>query len=262
MKKIFLIALFLVCCKIKAQDIITDRPDQTESPFAVAPGIVQIESGFLFERYELGSSLAQHRNVYPTNLFRIGLAKRLELRIVNELVTYKTVNTATGQTLSTISGTEDMQIGFKYQLSDNDARLVIGLLAHAIVPNGSKGITNQLYGLFSRVNVSYDLDDTRNLSANFGYNNYELEFDNGELQKRQDGNFAYTFVYGHSISNRVGVYLEAFGEYLNLKDWGNNMDAGMTFLLKDNIQLDYSFGWGLNNVMNYHSVGISIRLPN
>ena len=35
----------------------------------------------------------------------------------------------------------------------------------------------------------------------------------------------------------------------------------MTFLLRDNIQLDYSYGWGLDGDMNYHSVGISVRLP-
>ena len=60
---------------------------------------------------------------------------------------------------------------------------------------------------------------------------------------------------------RVGLYVEAFGDFVNFEDWVHKMDAGITYLVSDNIQLDYSLGWGLNQVMNYHSLGISLRLP-
>ncbi len=63
------------------------------------------------------------------------------------------------------------------------------------------------------------------------------------------------------MSDRVGLYVESFGEYKEFEDWENKMDAGMTYLISNNVQLDYSYGWGLNVVTNYHSVGISVRLP-
>ena len=176
------------------------------------------------------------------------------------MVKYKTVDNTTGTELSNISGTENMQVGFKYQITDSDAPTVVGVMAHAIVPSGSRGISNQRYGIFSRINISHDLDDQRNLSANFGYNNYELAFEEEGLVRYSEGEFSYTLVYGQALTEKLGVYLESFGEYVEFENWELNMDAGMTYLLSNNIQLDYSYGWGINNVMNYHSVGVSVRI--
>lgn len=265
MKKLFIAALSLCSLSVSAQitenSIITDRPDQTESPNAVGKGTIQIESGLLFERSEISRGFSQHRNVYPTNLFRIGLADKLELRVVNEVVTYRTINNSNQQEVGKVSGTENLQIGLKYQITKSDAKVVVGAVAHAIVPTGSEDISNEYYGIFSRVNFSYDLSDNKNLGANFGYNNYDLDFTDEGLVRYADGNFTYTLVYGVGLSDRVGLYVEAFGDYVNFDVWESNMDAGMTYLISDNIQLDYSYGWGLNRVMNYHSVGISLRLP-
>lgn len=266
-KTLLFVALAATLCTnaqeiTEGETIITDRPDQTESPFAVKKGIVQIETGLLFERTRLSGTISQHRSVYPTNLFRIGLVNKLELRIVNEVVKYRTVINSTQETIGEISGTENMQVGLKYQFSEDNASTVVGIMAHAVFPTGSEGISNEQYGLVSRINISHDISENKNFSANFGYDNTNLEFADGEgLIRNADGNFTYTLVYGVGLSNRVGLYLESFGNYVEFEDWENNMDAGMTFLLRNNIQLDYSYGWGLNRVMNYHSIGISVRLP-
>lgn len=265
MKKLIIAALSLFSIAASAQItenvLITDRPDQTESPNAVGKGIIQIESGVLFERYRLNSTLSAHRTVYPTNLFRIGLLKRLELRVVNEVVSYKTVDNVKREKLNSISGTENLQIGFKYQLTKDDSKLMIGAMAHAIVPTGSEGISNERYGVLSRINFSYDIGENKNLSANVGYNNFDLDFKNEGLVRYAEGNFTYTLVYGVRLSERVGLYLETFGDVVEFENWQSNMDAGMTYLISDQIQVDYSYGWGMNRVMNYHSVGISVRLP-
>ena len=39
-----------------------------------------------------------------------------------------------------------------------------------------------------------------------------------------------------------------------------NFDAGLTYLIQDNFQLDASFGTGINHNMNYFSVGASINI--
>lgn len=261
MKNLLTVALFILTGSLYSQNIVTDRPDQTESPIAVKKGELQIESGLLFERNYLGNGVSEHRSVYPTNLFRIGLVKNLELRIVNEIVTYEIRSNNPAISEYSVSGTENLQIGFKYQFTDSESKLVVGAVAHAVVPSGSNGISNNKYGIFSRINFSYDLSENKNLGANIGYNNYDLRFDEEGLVRDQDGNFIYTLVYVVGISDRVGMYVEAFGDYVNMDIWQNNMNAGMTYLLKENIQLDYSYGWGLDRDMNFHSVGISIRLP-
>lgn len=268
MKKVLFILLILFTIHSVAQktpigenQIITDRPDQTESPNAVDVGIIQIETGLLFERSQFSRSISVHRNAYPTSLFRIGLMNRLELRIVNEVVSYKTVNNLTNKEINRLNGTENMQVGLKYQFSQSDQKTIVGVMAHAILPTGSKGISNDRYGVFSRINISHEISDNKSISANFGYNNYDLDFNDNGLVKYADGELSYTLVYGVGLSNRVGLYLESFGEYIEFRNWENKMDAGMTYLVSNNIQLDYSYGWGINLVMNYHSVGISVRLP-
>ena len=265
MKKLLLSTLLFSCVGLTAQitenKIITDRPTQAVSPNAVPKGTIQIESCLLFERSEIARGFSQHRNVLPTNLFRIGIAKKLELRVVNELVSYKTINNSTQEEIGKVTGTENLQIGLKYQLTSNDAAVVIGLLADARIPTGSRGISNQLYGVVSKLSLAYNLSENKSLSANIGYNNVNLDFNDEGLVRYGEGNLTYTLVYGVSLSDRVGLYVEAFGDYVEFEEWENNMDAGMTYLISDYIKLDYSYGWGLNRVMNYHAVGVSVRLP-
>lgn len=81
----FVLLFALSIGSVMAQTIVTDRPNQTESPLAVPAGALQIESGFgaTFS----GSGKAQSRQVVPPfSLFRIGSRMRLELRIVSQLL--------------------------------------------------------------------------------------------------------------------------------------------------------------------------------
>jgi hypothetical protein len=41
-----------------------------------------------------------------------------------------------------------------------------------------------------------------------------------------------------------------------------NFDAGLTYLVKDNVQLDFSFGTGLTHKMNYISLGCCWKIEN
>ena len=63
------------------------------------------------------------------------------------------------------------------------------------------------------------------------------------------------------------VYSNILGQIQNQKitklENGNfenpvcNFDAGLTFLANENFQYDFSFGTGINNTMNYMSIGFS-----
>ena len=57
-------------------DMVTDRPDQTESAAVVPRGLLQVETGYLFAR---DGDVDGH--AVPGTLFRLGLGGRLELRI-------------------------------------------------------------------------------------------------------------------------------------------------------------------------------------
>ena len=60
----------------QSPDLVTDRPDQTESATIVPRGLLQVEMGYLFARDGDVDGYA-----VPGTLFRLGLGGRLELRI-------------------------------------------------------------------------------------------------------------------------------------------------------------------------------------
>ena len=62
--------------RAQSPDMVTDRPDQTESAAVVPRGLLQVETGYLFARDGDVDGYAA-----PGTLFRIGLGGRLELRI-------------------------------------------------------------------------------------------------------------------------------------------------------------------------------------
>ena len=78
---------FLLCYAPKPEgsaQIITDRPDQTESSSTVEKGALQIEA-----RFQIGFE-GDHSNVIaqslvPTTLFRQGISERFELRILSQI---------------------------------------------------------------------------------------------------------------------------------------------------------------------------------
>lgn len=53
------------------------------------------------------------------------------------------------------------------------------------------------------------------------------------------------------------MYVETFGEYSDFEELTSNFDSGLTYLVKENLQLDFSLGLGLNQKMNYFSFGFS-----
>ena len=71
------------------------------------------------------------------------------------------------------------------------------------------------------------------------------------------GDLNYSIVLGISINNKLTLYIEPYGDFIDMEDHLANMNMGATYLLKDNFQLDYSFGTGLNYKTNYTAIGFS-----
>jgi len=51
--------------------------------------------------------------------------------------------------------------------------------------------------------------------------------------------------------------VEPYSELIDFAVYEASFDAGFTYLLRDNFQLDFSFGTGINYKMNYLSAGFS-----
>lgn len=251
MNRIILFIVLLYGGVVYGQSIETDRPDQTESSATVPKSTFQIESGIGVEirnSDHSGTLNAERDFLLPTSLFRIGLVNRLELRIVNNL-RYQVYNGAFDAKRT--FGIDDIEIGFKAQIANGDGlKPQISIMSHLVLPTGT--ITNGKYGNISKILISHAFSNGIALGYNLGY---------GYFGKGQ-GDFLYSLAIGFPITEKLGTYAEAYGSIFNMTDFDANVDGGFTYLLKDNIQLDYSFGLGISTRMNYQAVGCSIRIPN
>jgi len=239
------ILLLMVNFTIGAQTIVTDRPDQTESSSTVPRGSFQIETGVLF-----GSSKSEgfsFKEIFaPSTLFRYGIAKGIELRLVNQFENVKNKTTS-----EKVNGMSDIEIGTKFQiLNKENVNTEIAFLSHLIIPIGSKDVTIDNFGTINKLSISHTISETVGIGYNVGYD----YFGTGK------GNLTYSLALAIGITSKLGVYLEPYGALLEIDNHESNFDGGITYLIKDNFQLDASFGTGINHNMNYFSVGASINI--
>ncbi len=223
-----------------AQTIITDRPDQTESSSTIPLKSFQIESGF-----QLGLLGNEPRKEYsaPTVLLRYGVLSWLELRANGTLFTLENNSQENDPT-----GFSDLEIGTKIQILRNkNINTEIAFLTHVILPIGSRNFTNNQFGSINKLSISHEITNCISLGYNIGYNFFGQDF----------GDFTYSLALGFKLSKKWGFYIEPFGDVVNFDTHLSSADAGFTYLLKDNLQFDFSYGYGLNYSMQYFSAGAS-----
>lgn len=239
MKKLILMACALACTPfLNAQQINTDRPDQTESSLVVPKNSFQIEAGIVTQH-----TYGLQQDLLPSVLWRYGIHKDFELRLVTQFESYDIKALMTKQ-----SGLGDLQIGTKIQLyRKEDAKTSIAFLSHVVLPTAKDAISNQKVGTINKLSIAHELSANTSIGYNIGYDYFGAD----------RGNITYSVAYGISLSDKLGMYVEPFGSLENLNTHVANFDTGFTYLVNDHFQLDISYGTGLNYRMNYFSTGFS-----
>ncbi|MFB6320026.1 transporter [Saccharicrinis sp. FJH54] len=229
-----------------AQDMVTDRPDQTESASIVPKLHVQLESGFDFTD---ASSLSDIKDVKSIqSLLRFGLTSVLELRLRFSNETATLVNDPENS-ISNI-----LNPGFKYRLFKGAGLIPdVAVMGSFLLPVTSDD-GSQFWSPEIRLAAQHDLLDFLSM----GYN-LALFWDNNNYDTQK----FYSVSMGLNVIPKTGLFLELFGEdYRTLGTMGY-IDGGFTFNIINNIQLDAYLGYGLNDNANdmFWGVGLSVRLP-
>jgi hypothetical protein len=241
------------------QELITDRPDQTESAVTVAPGQVQIEAGALFESHER-ESITTERLEIPGTLLRIGLVQKLELRIAWTGWIDEEIHGANVRARD--DGPGDAGLGIKLKLREESGRAPeTALLLGANLPTGHRAFTSDRLDPEIRVALSHTLSDRIGLGYNVG-----LTFEEGAGGSGTVTTALYTLASGFTLSDRWGAFVELFG-YIPASAAGKPatlVDGGFTRLLTETLQLDVAGGVGLSDsaIDWFAGIGISVRLPN
>lgn len=220
------------------QDLVTDRPDQTESAVTVEPGSVQVETGILFTQDKQGGETLEVTEALGT-LVRIGLREALELRIgFDGLIS-----------TSSHDGFGDASIGAKLVLAgETEVRPQVALLLETSLPVGDDEFTTDEATPSARLALSKDLSDSLGLGFNVG-----AEF------PESDEVFFYTLAAGVGLDDVNSVFFEVFGD----SESSHSFDAGWTYLARPNLQFDLAAGVGITDEAPdwFVGIGLSVRLP-
>ena len=250
MKFTNLIIFIFLQITIFGQTITTDRPTQTTGPTTVSKGMFQLETG---ARFSTGNYLQ-----LPGNLFRIGLSRTVELRVVNGITFRSNYNKVTAQF-------SNFELGLKVQLLNKEGKKTqIGIIAHG----NTTTLIDKWYsqrGFYGILAFNHKLNSRNNLSYNLGYRMNFTDLNNYIFVWH---NLFGTLNYSHSLTDRLSLFTEVYGGIHDYEQNFNevidrfdlNFDMGLTWLLKDNLQLDYSFGYGIFDRMNFQSIGLSFYI--
>lgn len=242
--KLLLFFISILIHKCLAQELITDRPDQSESAVTVFPGSLQIETGFVFENLTESNIKLENYTIAGT-LLRYGIIDDVELRFGTAYLITKAQ--------SSLDGFGDFLLGTKINfLKENTQAFDFGILAHALLPIGSAAfnpikVEPEVIAAFSK-----SINSNLSASINFG----------GTWSSIIDETFLiYAVALGLAINDRIATFAEVYGNVFSSFAPIHNFDVGITYLLSEKLQLDLSGGNGISGVESYWfiSSGLSIR---
>ena len=240
-------------------ELVTDRPDQTESSVVVPRGSVQVETGMVHTK--AGENTVTE---LPGTLFRIGLHNRVELRIGTE-------GWVIDEEMDTVRyGDSDM--GAKIFLwGENGWIPETALLAGVCIPTAKKDFSSKRFDpelrcACSHTTLRWASSHTLSDRLSLGYNVAVA----WECSENENGNRAilasmpYSIVCGIGLSDALGTYIEFFGD-TPINAYGgtaNLIDGGFTYLVTDTFQLDISGGFGISDEAEdwFIASGISYRI--
>lgn len=231
--------LFSPTPKSAMRDLSTDRPDQTESPYSVNAGHVQLEMDlFNWTHDSEDGTTFEAWNIAPLNL-KIGILENADLQLVFENWTRESRTTGGRRTVQ--EGIGDFTLRWKQNLWGNDG----GATALAVMPfvtiplhtgdlgrdEPEAGIIipfgwNLPHGLYLGLMTEWDwLNDERGGHHNAWFN---------------------TITLGAELTESIGAYVEFTAMvYDDGSPWEGTVDGGFTFALSEDVQFDIGCNVGV-----------------
>lgn len=251
-------SLFRPAPDSQLRDLSTDRPDKTESAYTVDAGRIQIETDLVAVTRDRETGVTvETLDVMPFN-FKIGLTNDADLQIVYGSFSRVQTN-GPGGFRSTERGGGDLVLRVKRNLWGNDS----GRTALAVMPF-VKFPTNTLNDATDDIEGGVIVPLALDLGNGMGLG---LMTEIDILRSGTDGRYQPAFINSATVSfeltRQLGMYLEIFTER-STEPGANTIatfDAGLTYGLTENVQLDLGANIGITDVADDLNVfaGLSRR---
>ena len=230
---------------VDVPEIVTDRPDFTESSETIPRGWLQIESGVSLE-----GDAATRAFTAPSALFRLGLGHRTELRFGAEGL----VAESTGSFRR--SGGSDLEVGAKIRILDADrAGIDLALLPMVSLPTGAAHLTSGGYDPTLKITWARELPSGFGLTGNV---NLSSLTEDGQRFHQE----AISFSLGHDLFKGWGAYAEAYGfsKMSAAEGAGITVNGGLSHLVGRRAQFDIEAGRGVTSAAPDWFVGIGFAV--
>ncbi|WP_299674146.1 transporter [uncultured Dokdonia sp.] len=257
-KSILIMCLFGFSIQLVAQEtettpeLVTDRPDATEAPTVVPVGSLQVETGAFTTSFE-DNGIKEEVFTYNTALLRYGILDNLELRIGWNFEEVKT--TINGmETNDVASGLSPLLFGAKVAISEEKGWFPeIGLIGHVFLPfTASSDFKPEFTAADFRFAFNHTLSERSGIAYNLGG---QLGGESAEFA------YIYTLAYGYSITDKLGAYVEVYGDLPEDSSANHFWDAGLTYAIAPLIQLDATVGQSITEGQDLLlSAGVSFRI--
>lgn len=229
---------------ISAQQIQTDRPNETESPSAIRSHHLQIESGLSYEK-EDGEKTFE----VPELILRYGLIKNLEARI-------ESAYSITHLDEETQNGIEPVVVGLKYHILDHKGTIIpdLAILSRVSIKwMADNAYQEEKYSPEVRLLAQHELSSKAHLGYNAGIH---------WLSDTANPEYIYTISADHSLTKKIKLVVETYGFSVPHHHSKTSADAALLFVLSKNMQLDLTAGTGImhSNSEKFAAAGFSIRI--
>ena len=228
-------------------ELVTDRPDFTESSEVVGDRVVQIETGLTFEQ----DDPATRQVTAPQMLVRIGVGQRFELRFAGDGFISQSQKTPAGWART--SGGSDLELGAKFKFLDADhAGVDMAVIPFLSLPTASESFSSNGYDPGFKLTAARDLPRGFGLSGNFNAAHVTTE-----LRRTWEREVSVSL--GHELGGPFGAYWEAFGT-LTGGGCDCTVNTGVAMAIGGNSQVDVEVGRGVSGQAQDWFVGIGFAV--
>ena len=238
-------ALLALAAPLHAQDhadLVTDRPDATESAVTVPRGSLQMEFGTLwFRDRPPGARLSALEA--PGTLVRMGLREPFELRLAWS--GWGRTIVEDGSERIRTAGFADPELGAKWHVLGHRGTDV-ALIGHVTLPVGDEAVGARGADPALVLAVAHDFGAGVGFGWNVGYSVVTVEHPAGGT--RTLGRWNYSGSLGFTLAPRWGAFVEVFGDVAG-SDRGPSahlVQGGVAWRPVPLVQIDTAAGAGLN----------------
>lgn len=222
------------------REMSTDRPDKTESAYTVDAGHYQIEMdvfSYAVDRYNgvPGDHRAEELAIAPVNL-KVGLLANMDLQVIIQPYVSVREHNVTGRVVSENRGFGDIISRLKVNLWGNDGgTTALALMPYVKLPTNTDNVGNNSVegGLIVPLAVSLPQDFNLGLMT-------QLDIIRDESGGGHHPEFVNTITLSRPIAGDLSGFVEFYSSVSSESgsEWVGTFDAGLTYMLTEDIQLD------------------------